>query len=84
MISTIAVATTFEPTISSSPAANHNNKASGWVNWRANSAGQRRTRWCRNEFGPYCSNRRSASRVEEDWMRVARLSRRVFEKQFYG
>jgi glutamate-ammonia-ligase adenylyltransferase len=27
---------------------------------------------------------RSASRVEEDWMRVARLSRRVFEKQFYG
>jgi len=27
---------------------------------------------------------RSASRVEEDWMRAARLSRRVFEKQFYG
>ncbi|MCC4907278.1 bifunctional [glutamine synthetase] adenylyltransferase/[glutamine synthetase]-adenylyl-L-tyrosine phosphorylase [Microbacterium sp. cx-59] len=27
---------------------------------------------------------RSASAVEEDWMRVSRVARRVFEKQFYG
>ena len=27
---------------------------------------------------------RSATAVEEDWMRVSRVARRVFEKQFYG
>ena len=62
--SSTAIATVSLPTANDSAAASHKSSASGWVSWRASSAGHfNPPRRC-SSFGPYCSSRRLASALE--------------------
>ena len=62
--SSTAMATVSLPTANDSAAASHSSSASGWLSWRASSAGHFiPPRRC-SSFGPYCRRRRWASAPE--------------------
>ena len=64
MMNKTATATTVEPTTIRSAAAIHSSNASGCVNCRTSSRGQRRPPWRRSSLRPYCTRRRLASLLD--------------------
>ena len=69
----MATARTADPLARASSAARPNNRARGWVNWRASSPGHCRPPRRLSSFGPSATSLRAASRVERPDADVRRL-----------